>query len=188
MNNETKNTLLRVTRELIDSKGIEGVSMREVGRHAGLSRTALYRHFENKQSLLAAIVVQNFEVLLADILESADPLTQPKQLLVNLFNVYYQFGYGNSEHYQLMFNTKWDAEQYPELRRVANLVFQKTLEYVTDALKESKTTHHNPKQATAILYAFIHGLVELHLAGHLEVEKGLDNPQLLIDGIIDSIV
>ena len=49
------------------------------------------------------------------------------------------------------------------------------------------STDHTAKEATAILYAFIHGLVELHLVGHKEIAKGLDNPGLLIDKFIDSI-
>ncbi len=35
------------------------------------------------------------------------------------------------------------------------------------------------KKAAAIIYAFIHGLVELHLTGDMEPEKGLDDPQTL---------
>ena len=69
MDNETKQNLLRVTRNLIDNKGIEAVSMREVGRFAGLSRTAAYRHFKNKQSLLAEIVTEDFNILISTMLE-----------------------------------------------------------------------------------------------------------------------
>lgn len=187
MNNETKRTLLRVTRELIDNRGIEAVSMREVGRRAGLSRTAIYRHFNNKQSLLAAIVVEDFKFLSSRIVKLESTPTNPKRLLMKLLNSYYRFALESAEHYHLMFNTKWDNEKYPEIKDAAYLAFTKTREYVEDALNESNPAKHRPKEATAILYAFIHGLVELHLAGHSEIAKGLDNPELLIDRMIDSI-
>ena len=187
MDNETKQNLLRVTRNLIDGKGIEAVSMREVGRCAGLSRTASYRHFKNKQSLLAEIVVEDFGLLSSKMLELENTPTHPKQFLVKVLNTYHRFAMENPEHYQLMFNTRWDTEKFPEIETTALLVFLKTTEYVDKALKVMDSTGHTPKEATAILYAFIHGLVELHLVGHKEIAKGLDNPGLLIDKFIDSI-
>lgn len=187
MDNETKQNLLKVTRNLIDSKGIEAVSMREVGRSAGLSRTASYRHFKSKQSLLAEIVVEDFDILSSRILELEKTPTQPKQFLVRVLNSYHNFAMENPEHYQLMFNTKWDTGKFPEIEAIALLVFQKTAEYVDKALKASDSTFYTSKEATAILYAFIHGLVELNLVGHKEIAKGLDNPGLLVDKFIDSI-
>lgn len=187
MDNETKRNLLRVTRDLIDTKGIESVSMREVGRCAGLSRTASYRHFKDKLSLLAAIVVEDFDMLSSMLLELENTPTHPKQFLVNVLTSYHAFAMKNPEHYQLMFNTRWDTEKFPEIETIALLVFLKTAEYVDNALKASDSTGHTPKEATAILYAFIHGLVELNLVGHKESAKGLDNPGLLIDKFINLI-
>lgn len=187
MDSETKQNLLRVTRNLIDNKGIEAVSMREVGRCAGLSRTASYRHFKSKLSLLAEIVVEDFDILSSIILKLENTSTHPKQFLSKVLNSYHEFAMENPEHYQLMFNTRWDTEQFPEIETIALLVFMKIAGYVDKALKASDSTGHTSKEATAILYAFIHGLVELHLVGHKESSKGLDNPGLLIDKFIDSI-
>lgn len=43
----------------------------------------------------------------------------------------------------------------------------------------------SPKQLTAIASAFIIGLVELNSAGHLESEKGFDDPTCLINSFLD---
>jgi len=187
MSSETKQTLLRITREQIDSKGIAAVSMRKIGRRAGLSRTALYRHFNNKESLLAAIVVENFKTLLLNIAELENIPVGSRNFLVNMLHGYYQFAMANAEHYNLMFNTRWDTELFPEVKNAAHAVYQKTAEYVAEALTQGNPTRHTAKEATAIIYAFIHGLVELHLSGHMESEKGLDDPGLLIERMIDAV-
>ena len=187
MSSETKPTLLRITRELIDGRGLGSVSMRRLGRHAELSRTAIYRHFKNKESLLAAIVVENFETLLMNMTKLETIPADSKEFLVNMLNGYYQFAMENSEHYHLMFNTQWDNETFPEIKEAAYVVYQRTSEYVATALRQSNPTNHTSKEATAIIYAFIHGLVELHLAGHTETEKGLNNPNILIERMIDAI-
>jgi AcrR family transcriptional regulator len=161
--------------------------MRVVGRHAGLSRTASYRHFKNKQSLLAAIVVEDFKIISSLILKLDNKPTHPKQFIGRLLKSYHSFALNNPEHYQLMFNTKWDNEKFPEIKTVASQVFKKTEEYVHNAIKASESASHSKKEATAILFSFIHGLVELNMNGHTEVSKGLDDPGLLIDKFVDTI-
>lgn len=42
-------------------------------------------------------------------------------------------------------------------------------------------------QSTAIMYAFIHGLVELNISEHSESEKGLDSSTYIIDSFLDLI-
>jgi AcrR family transcriptional regulator len=187
MDSATKQNLLKVTRNLIDTMGVGAISMRVVGRNSGLSRTASYRHFKNKQSLLAAIVVEDFEMLSSTFLELQNKSIHPKQLLAKLLKSYHDFAMKNPEHYQLMFNTEWNKEKFPEIATIAFSVFQKTEEYVNNALKASDSKLHATKEATAILYSFIHGLVELNLIGHRENSKGLGNPKLLIDRFIDSV-
>jgi len=190
MNNETKYILLNVTRDLIDNKGIESISMREVGRLAGLSRSALYRHFDNKESLLAAIVVENFSMLGEMINELEGTVNNSKQLLFQVFVTYYDFAIGNSGHYKLMFSTQWDETKYPEIQQAALYVFQKASYFVSEALPgtSKKSNSKISIEKTAILYAFIHGLVELHLNGHTEMSKGLDDAKVLINHMVDAIL
>jgi AcrR family transcriptional regulator len=188
MHNETKQILLKVTRDLIDTEGINAISMRTVGGLAGLSRTALYRHFENKESLLAAIVVENFIILgeKFNILEG--DCKNPGRFLFELFIAYYDFGIHNPDHYQLMFSTKWDTGKYPDIRLAAISIFNKVAHLVSEALQFKPSDPKIPIEKTAILYAFIHGIVELHLAGHDEVSKGLNEVRPLIDHILEAIL
>jgi len=187
MSNETKRTLLKVAHKMLDREGIDKLSMRELGRQADLSRTAMYRHFDNKLSLLAAIAAEDFESLLSQMIELEKIATEPKQFLRIVLKAYYQFAMEHDEHYQLMFNTKWDNEKYPEIKESAFRVFQKTEKIVMLAVKSGNSQDASPKEITAILYAFIHGLVELHLGGHNEVDKGLSDPEELISRIIGAL-
>jgi uncharacterized membrane protein len=75
----------------------------------------------------------------------------------------------------------------PEIATNALLVFQKTEEYVKEALRLADSCISASKERTAILYTFIHGIVELNLVGHKESSKGLDNPGVLIEKIIKSM-
>jgi AcrR family transcriptional regulator len=188
MSIDTKHNLLKVSRELIDTKGIDAISMRTVGREANLSRGALYRHFENKESLLAAIVVENFNILNGKFIMLDENTKNPKQFLFKLCLAYYDFGINNPDHYQLMFSTKWDDSKYPDIRQAAVGIFNKVAFYISNVLNSKQLKKKILLEKTAILYAFIHGIVELHLAGHSEADKGLNDIAGLINNILDSIL
>ena len=53
-------TLLRVATERVVNEGIDSLSLRKLAEEAGVSRTAPYHHFKDKNALLNAIAAQGF--------------------------------------------------------------------------------------------------------------------------------
>lgn len=62
---DLRNSLVNVGLELLNDKGIAGISMREIARNIGVGHNAPYRHFKNKQQLLEAIAECGFRKLRA---------------------------------------------------------------------------------------------------------------------------
>jgi AcrR family transcriptional regulator len=54
---ETAARVLHAARKLFDQKGIEGLSLRSVARRVGITPMAIYRHFDSKQALVDALVL-----------------------------------------------------------------------------------------------------------------------------------
>ena len=52
--------LIDAARALLDAGGLEAVGLRETARRVGVSATATYRHFLDKDSLLAAVAAEGF--------------------------------------------------------------------------------------------------------------------------------
>ncbi|MDP4094496.1 MAG: TetR/AcrR family transcriptional regulator [Bacillota bacterium] len=185
--NDTKQKLMNVTRQMIDNGGIDSVSMREIGKKMQLSRSAVYRHFKNKEDLLAAIVVENFEMLESSIGNSIKGINNPVKLLESILINYYDFGLKNRDHYRLMFGREWDKEQYPEVYAAAFKTFDTSAAFLAKAQEQKCIINKPTKVITAMVYAFIHGLVELRFAGHDEPEKGLNDPHSLISSFLSMI-
>ena len=181
MKSDTRTKLLQATRAIIDEEGLEAVTLRAVGARSGLSRGAAYRHFDDKEGLLAAIATEDIEILLCGFRELSGSAMDPRQAVrASLLNLY-SFGLGSSVHYQLMFSTPWNPERFPELHRNGKKLFDLALELISKFMESEGLPASRAFHRTSIMYAFIHGLIELHLAGHVEKVKGLDDAEKLIE-------
>ncbi|MGV8121673.1 MAG: TetR/AcrR family transcriptional regulator [Candidatus Xenobiia bacterium LiM19] len=185
--NDTKQKLIDTTRQIIDAGGIHSVSMREIGSKVQLSRSAAYRHFKSKEDLLAAIVLENFKTLKNSICDLINGVDDPLTVLEAVLRYYYDFGVRNREHYRLMFGNQFNKEQYPDIHYTAFEIFEIVSNSIEKAQRQKHVTGKPSKIPAAVAYAFIHGLVELNLAGHYEPEKGLDTPYDLIHSFLDML-
>ena len=57
---DLRTTLLATAASMISEAGIEGLSLRKLAERIGVSRTAAYHHFKDKNDLLSAIARQGF--------------------------------------------------------------------------------------------------------------------------------
>jgi len=83
---------LKVALDLLQEAGLEKFSLREVARRLGVSLTALYHHFPDKETLLANISRQGMEEF-RERLESAsgDPTLGPRELISQMGLAYVGF-------------------------------------------------------------------------------------------------
>jgi AcrR family transcriptional regulator len=181
---DTRAKILRVTRTLIDTEGLEAVTLRAVGAEGGLSRGAAYRHFANKDELLATIALEDFELLRQRLMPLQSQERDPAKLLMTIMEQFYEFGIANKVHYQLMFGVVWEPETYPVLHERGKIFFEQIRQITENLLLVNGHAHHDSTNRTAMLFAFMHGLVQLHLAGHTEKVKGLDDAQRLMQDFL----
>ncbi len=107
---QMRTLIMDAARELFVTKGVEAVSMREIAKRIGYSATAIYLHFNDKESLLRAICEADFLSLasaLNDILTIPDSLER----MVALGQGYAKFALTYPNHYQLMFMTRHTTDQ-----------------------------------------------------------------------------
>ena len=64
---ERRQRLLDATAELVAARGFHSVGIAEIGAAAGVTGSAIYRHFDNKQEMLVAV----FDRVLDDLLRGA---------------------------------------------------------------------------------------------------------------------
>jgi AcrR family transcriptional regulator len=108
------------TRAILDEAGPDALSLREAARRVGVSATAAYRYFANKEELLASVAAEGFRELAAAMeraVTGSDPLGR-----VGL--AYFDFALQKRGLFRLMFGPILvERAKYPELNKAASAVF-----------------------------------------------------------------
>jgi AcrR family transcriptional regulator len=152
------NALRAAARAILDEAGPDVVGLRETARRVGVSATAAYRHFANKEDLLASVAAEGFRELVAALETGAiesDPLRA-----VGL--AYVEFALQKRGLFRLMFGPILvERAKYPELNEAASAVF--------DLLQRVAVSADEPpredRAAGMAAWGLVHGLSSLFIDG-----------------------
>src|SRR5262245_23167774 len=118
-----KEALLTAGGELLEKQGIAALSLRETARLAGVSHAAPYRHFPDKDTLLAALAAEGFELLRQSLAARAAR---------EWGEGYVMFALAHPHRFRLMFGGQLRFDDYPELRRSAEQGYQALMKLFPD--------------------------------------------------------
>jgi len=119
-----KEALLRAALELIAQKGPAGFTFAEAARWAGVSPAAPYRHFRDRDELLASVALrgfERFEVALARAWD--DGRADTFAALDRLGKAYLEFARAEPAYYSAMFEAGIPLATSPELREAGDRAF-----------------------------------------------------------------
>jgi AcrR family transcriptional regulator len=119
-----REALIKAALDLIAAKGPAGFTFAEAARSAGVSPAAPYRHFRDRDALMADVARQGFERFEA-FLTTAWNEGRPDTFtaLGNLGKAYLAFARTEPAYYSAMFEAGVPLDDYPELRQAGDRAF-----------------------------------------------------------------
>jgi AcrR family transcriptional regulator len=163
-----RQTLLAAAKSLIAEAGIEGLSLRKLAERAGVSRTAPYHHFSDKNDLLCAIAAQGFRRRHRAVTQAYEnPALTPREKFEEFICGYIRFAAENPEEYELMFGRSiWKQKKSTqELRDVAYPCFQHQLEMIRSWQQCGLICSDNPLRTSQVIWGTVHGIAKLWIDG-----------------------
>jgi AcrR family transcriptional regulator len=177
---DTRALLLTTARDLFLEAGEPGFSLREVARRVGVSPAAVYRHFDGKEALIFAACTQGFEVFSSYLVRALAAPTALERALAAC-EQYRNFGLENPLDYRFIFMSPAEqvqpsSAQPTELGSFPNggamLPQYSTFQFLVDRIRECMDAgliaRGDTKQTAVLVWAHLHGLVSLRIAGLLE--------------------
>jgi AcrR family transcriptional regulator len=141
--------------EVIGERGVRGFSMAEASRRLGVTTAAPYRHFADRDELLAAVAARALRSF-ADMAtaEAVDAQT-PEQRLVAMARAYVRFAAEQRPLFDALFISGLDKSRFPELSRAWEPVDEMLLvvNEICDGDAEAATELADATEATAHGYA-----------------------------------
>ena len=177
---DLKGELMRQALKILDKKGVEGLTLREVARAAKVSHTAPYRHFKDKEDILAAIAEVGYTNLAArgqKALENADPL----EGYMEYGREYIAFAAEHPQHFRIMFSGKFENfQRYPELRAAGDAAFGALVAAIIRCQAAGLFRAEPAAQLALSAWAFVHGNANLYIDGRFArpEQPNLSVPQL----------
>jgi AcrR family transcriptional regulator len=174
----------------IDELGPDGLTLRGVGDALGVSRTALYRHFADKQALVAAVSREGFRALRLALLEAWEGHGRGQAGLDAMGDAYFRFAIAHPAHYRVMFgrfieSTKCD----PELAVEAQGAFQALVDALVDRQRAGQVRRDDPLLLAQFVWSVTHGIAMLAIDGQLRggADAGLSLSRYAAERLRDAL-
>ncbi len=164
---ETKDQILAAARAAFEQGGMEAVSLRDIARAVGITPMAIYRHYENKQALIDALVLDALEEWSAR--AQAVPRGDPRAWFEGMGDAFVDFALERPRRFEAAFLIHTNvARRYPDDflagRSPAGVLY---LQFFERAKAQGLIGGVEPIEIMITIAALSQGLVTLYRAGRV---------------------
>jgi AcrR family transcriptional regulator len=163
-----RRALLDEALRTIQTHGVSHLTMRTVGERLGVSRSALYRHFADKQALLTAVGSEGFRMLRQAVADAWEQNGHGTVGFEAMARAYVQFAIAHPSHYRVMFGGFIEsAAKDEEFIGEAKAAFQVLVDALIDQQRNGVIRADDPVLAARFVWALVHGISLLVMDGQL---------------------
>jgi len=186
---QLKEALITAANQLVEEKGAENFSMADACRLAGVSTAAPYRHFRDRNELLAEVVNQGFR----DLAEADQQAVQAAgegtlEGIIEMGKSYVAFAARRPGVFRLMFGQNSHVKQVEGVLEEGMECFGEVIRQVA-IYCEARGRQDDARQVALRLWTFVHGAASLlidedyaHVAPDLDVYALIEEatPRLIL--------
>jgi len=169
-----KQALLKASLELIRKSGHGGFTLREVARMAGVSHNAPYRHFRDKEDLLASLAAEGFGLLTAAMVNAAAAGSGAMERFRLSGRGYVEFALRYPQHFAVMFDAPWPGDPHHQVRLAGERAFATLLGYVEACQGEGALPAGDARPFALLAWSMVHGVAKLAISGQLPMSDATE--------------
>jgi AcrR family transcriptional regulator len=182
---DLRDSLLEEAERMLEEQGPAGLSLRKLGRKLGVTPGAPYRHFEDKDALLAALAAEGYRRLRDHMLQGRDEAVGGEQRLKQAGTGYLRFATEHPELFRLMFG--WiPSRDIPELHEAGEAAFAALDEILRECEAEG-VLRRSVTDAGLFAWSVVHGAAFLLIDDRLKLDMPAPSAECILDHLHDSI-
>jgi AcrR family transcriptional regulator len=173
-----REALLKAALRLISEVGPTAFTLREVSRRAGVSHNAPYRHFRDRDELMAAVSTEGYGELTRSMQGATEHESSSVARLKQAGLAYVKFALRRPEHFTVMFDAPASKPsekvcfnpakmkiKYPEAAEAAEQSFQALMNLVAACQQEGALPAGDTKELALLAWSMVHGIAKLAITG-----------------------
>nr|WP_296778396.1 TetR/AcrR family transcriptional regulator [Rhodococcus sp. (in: high G+C Gram-positive bacteria)] len=153
--------LLEQAETTLSRSGVDGLSLRQLARDAGVSHAAPSRHFRDKQALLDALSESGFLKMTDAMARAVAAPAAPRERLFALAEAYVRFAMDHTELLALMYSTKHAPGATAQLIAAGQSAMDLTVSVVCDAQSGGEISTGDPTTIALVAFSTFHGIAML---------------------------
>ena len=159
--------LCETAMQMFADDGYDAVTLRALAEKLGCSHALPYRYFADKKEIFAAVCALGFERFAAALERAAAGVDDPEERLRVLARAYFRFALREPHAYRIMFELREPEREANAEYRVKEIRSWQVLLQAVELAVQAGVLAGEPVLVAHQLWAGLHGLVSLHLAGKL---------------------
>jgi AcrR family transcriptional regulator len=160
--------ILEAASQLLERKGPAGVGLRAAARLAGVSHNAPYRHFRNRESILAALAARGLRDLGARMTAAATGARDAREALATIAETYVSLAADRPHLFRLMFGPEVaDKARYPAVREAGLGAYQVLIDTIAAGQRAGVVRAGDAAELALGHWAAVHGVASLLVDGVL---------------------
>jgi AcrR family transcriptional regulator len=158
---DLRRALVETALALLEERGVDALTVRELARRLGVSHAAPGHHFPDKLALLAAVAAEGYRRFGASLEAAAQGATAPGERLGRIGMAYVRFALDHPATFRIMFGREMaDCADMPEELRAASAAAYAVLERTVAEVAGGPSPLH-----ALAAWSLVHGAALLYLDG-----------------------
>lgn len=172
---DLREALIAAAYQLVNESGAENFSLADACRCAGVSTAAPYRHFKDREALLAEVTARGFDAMSVKHRAAVEARGEGTlEGIIAMGQAYVAFADEQQGIFRLMFGQDPALAEFPHVAETGANCFG----YLIEQVAKYCVANGHPRNANAIaaeLWTFVHGASSLLIDGkYARVTPGLD--------------
>ena len=185
---DLRRALIEAALELIDERGLECCTLREVTRRAGVSHAAPYHHFADRSALIEAVAAENLRLLAEALRRAGRRARGGGDARVSALGVaYVRFAAEHPFRFRMLLRPEQRAGEGGEVRAGGLAIESAFREAVTAGVDDGTLEVRDVDGATVAVWSAFHGLAGLRLDGPLAARTRPATAERLARGVAATL-